>query len=993
MKEHTKTQKRISLAMIFTMLTTLLLTAVMLPNLRPMRAEAVKDTYNIFVQGIQVTSANKGDVTGGTTAAKFTYDPDNQTLHVTKRGTQDPVLYTVGSGGSGDCVVRTYLQSLTLSIDCDYVKFISNNDSGDYANDPIHIDGNLSIKGGGRLDIESISNRCIEADSFSVYDTEVHFKGNAAIGPYNDFIRSVNISNSTIVTDLKGYFVEKFRYSYRDFSWTTFNYENYYSELSMNKCHISDPVDGFIELDRNYQTEYLDRNHNSYYNACDYYVVNTQGKKMNKFTISPDAPPITIYDGLKVYGKEVTSANKDDILGGGEFSYDPDKKELYVKKSLETSKEIKIIENTGIDGLTINATGTNCVLSNYYDGTATPCIDISQNTTFTGNKLTVRSVTYGIKVNGSAELNINNPLKIIADYYGIFGSSSASVAFNVSDINVYSNEKIAAVKGFQDIIIPDSLTLYSLPYYISNGIREGQTATSPYAASIYTVDNKKFDLWVNGIQIRTTNKNDILGDGDGTECSGSMYFYQSSPLNILVLNGRGKTLNVNSISSSMRNFYVVVMSETTLRPSNLTSGQINFWTDTQIEGTGKLTVNNICVTDADLTISNMNNLQIGEGASNASSFLAADGTGNIYIKNSNVVVNKVLRTEYGYITLDSCYLAGPQNAEIKPYTGSNYTVKNAVCIGESLAYGAKICKDGTQPQFTNNSMTLGGSISLNFYADLSTLPSTRYADSYVEFEVCGKKQTAKFDPNKMNSTKTTYGFTCMLDAVSMADPVKATLYYYDNKGKLNSITTTSTAESYLEKFNSNDPSKLWELIKSVNDYGYYMQRYLCKHSGSPWTLGIDHLAMKKAYASVADYQNVKNTYIAQLTDYKKAYNYNADIKKVNYSLALDADTSLIFKIKPADNYKGKVTVTVDGKAAKATKLSDGRYQVTVNNIAAHQLGDTHTVAIKTTKGTSTFEASALSYAYECVTDPTDDSELYAMCALYKYYTAAIYYKS
>lgn len=974
MKEHTQTQKRISLAVIFTMLTALLLMAVMLPNLRPVKAEAATN-YNIWVMGTQVTSTNENDVTGGQSTAKFTYDHNTNTLHITQRGNKSPVLRPVGSGGSGASIIRTYRQDLNLSIDCSYVKFISDDDSGDYANDPMHIDGKLTITG-GRLDIDSISYACIEADEFYFNDVEVHFKGNIALAPYNDYIRNVHINYSTITADLSDYFIYSFSEE-KEWWASQLTYE-----VKLNGCHITDPVNGYLD----YTYDYSD--YSRYY-----YVENSKGIRMNDFTISPDAPPVEVYDGLKVCGQEVNSANKDDILGGGEFSYDPDNKVLYVKKSYRKVLEgnPSVIENTGIDGLTINTTGTNCEISNTGDGVTNPCVNISKDTTFKGNTLRVYGDFYAVKVNGSAKLTLNSSMSIYGNDYGIFGGSSASLALNSKNIYINSSNKNAAVRGFKTITIPDSVTIKDMVYYISNGIRKGKTASSPYATSITTVINEKYDLWINGTQVRTSNQYNLLDDGDGSFGSGSMYFYQSSPLNILVLDGKGKTLNVNSIKSQMPNFYIVTMSDTTLHSNNLSSSHIELYTNTQVEGAGKLTVNNMRANDSDLTISNVD-LQVGEDGTDGSSYLVINGTGNIYIKNSNVYVNKVLRTSSGYIILDGCYLAAPKDAAIKTYKSGSTNYKNAVCVGDSLAYGAKICEDGTKPKFTNNSMTLGGSISLNFYADLSTLPSTRYADSYVEFEVCGKKQTAKFDPNKMNTTKTTYGFTCMLDSVSMADPVKATLYYYDNNGTLQSITTTSTAESYLEKFNSSDPAKLWELIKSVNDYGFYMQKYLSKHSGSPWTLGVDHVAMKKAYASEDTLRNLQNTYISQMSGYQKNSSLNADIQKVNYSLALDADTTLIFKIKPAKNYKGKVTVTVNGKAATATKLSDGRYQVTVKNISAHQLGDKYTIAIKTTKGTSTFEASALSYAYECISAPIDDSELFAMSALYRYYLAAINYK-
>ena len=295
-------------------------------------------------------------------------------------------------------------------------------------------------------------------------------------------------------------------------------------------------------------------------------------------------------------------------------------------------------------------------------------------------------------------------------------------------------------------------------------------------------------------------------------------------------------------------------------------------------------------------------------------------------------------------------------------------------------------------KIANNSMTLGSSICLNFYADLSVVPAENLKGTVMEFVVNGKKQTAKFDSKKRSTSSGNYYFTCKLDAVSMADTVTATLVYRDDYDCVQKVTATATAESYLEKFNSNDPARLWNLIQAINDYGYYMQRYLCKHSGTPWTLGIEHVAMKKAYVDTKTLDKARSAILSQLKSYQKTQTLNQDIAKINYSLALDSDTELIVKITPEKNYIGPVKVSVDGKSVIAKKLSDGRYQIVISGIAAHELGKEHLVAIETTQGVSTVHLSALSYAYACVNAPLDNSELYAMMALYSYFKTAEAYK-
>ncbi|MBO4876746.1 MAG: BspA family leucine-rich repeat surface protein [Ruminococcus sp.] len=295
--------------------------------------------------------------------------------------------------------------------------------------------------------------------------------------------------------------------------------------------------------------------------------------------------------------------------------------------------------------------------------------------------------------------------------------------------------------------------------------------------------------------------------------------------------------------------------------------------------------------------------------------------------------------------------------------------------------------------FRTNSMTLGGSISLNFYVALNGVPDDKLDSCFVEFTVNGKTQKAMFDRSRMNASKTYYGFNCKLNSVSMADKVNAVLTYYTPDGKQHTLRTVSTAEEYLEKFNENDEEKTWNLIKGINDYGYYMQRYLSKYSSSPWTLGTDHLSMKKAYTTHSTYNSRKNTYLSALGGLQKSFGSNGSIEKVNYTLVLDSDTAINFKIKKESGYTGNVTATVDGKAATLKQLSDGRLQVSVTGIPAHRLNEMHTVRVTTSSGTTVYKAGALSYAYECIAGPKNDPEYDAMCALYEYYKAAVEYKN
>ena len=366
-----------------------------------------------------------------------------------------------------------------------------------------------------------------------------------------------------------------------------------------------------------------------------------------------------------------------------------------------------------------------------------------------------------------------------------------------------------------------------------------------------------------------------------------------------------------------------------------------------------------------------------------------------------------LRTIYGGDKWDMSNLSGTTSAFFAMFNGCYNLVGGCgtVCDGAFIGDDYKYASFDTPAykgyftrkplaRFTTNSMTLGGSLGLNFFADLNDCPESARKNAYVDFTVNGKKQKAYFNADRMNSAKTAYGFTCLINVVSMADPVEAVLHYTDKYGIPQTVKTISTAENYLKKFGPNDKKETWELIKAINDLGYHMQIYLSEHSSKPWTLGVDHKAMEKAYNPDICSPEQRLVYLGELEPYMKEKHIAVSLRNINYSLVLDSDTLINFKIQPRYSDTSTMKVYIDDKKVDSLKkLEDGRYQVTVRGISAHQLGTPHTITVDFKKGVSTMSASALSYVYECINAPKYASELYAMAALYEYYKATIAYKN
>ncbi len=165
--------------------------------------------------------------------------------------------------------------------------------------------------------------------------------------------------------------------------------------------------------------------------------------------------------GIRVSGVEVTADNQDDILGGGEASFDLDTKTLTLKKDITKKKKNAIeYEFKGVPDLTIKVAKDVTLNSGEKYG-----IVIRQNATITGSKLLkVKSTSCGISVNAgivpikkSFTLNIENArIVVTGGDNGIIGEESALLNIKNSNINVSTKSSATNAVGigrFADITI------------------------------------------------------------------------------------------------------------------------------------------------------------------------------------------------------------------------------------------------------------------------------------------------------------------------------------------------------------------------------------------------------------------------------------------------------------------------------------------------------------------------------------------------------------
>ena len=256
------------------------------------------------------------------------------------------------------------------------------------------------------------------------------------------------------------------------------------------------------------------------------------------FTVTEDVTLYALFEKITTYPvwvgeTQVTSVNKDDILGDGKASFDPDTNTLTfttAAPAITGLHENALIYADGVDltinaasGLTLNSTGSGV----YVNGDVTINGDASINTT-------------GISINCIGDVTIAGSLTATAgSNYTVFSNGNISIGGNAELKNTYSGGyglcapygKITMTSGVWDI------SAGGIAIYAKNGIEIPGTheVTTPTGGMIAQVDGvytvtesdgttvakhaviepgeEKYPVWVGGEQVTSANKDDILGDG------------------------------------------------------------------------------------------------------------------------------------------------------------------------------------------------------------------------------------------------------------------------------------------------------------------------------------------------------------------------------------------------------------------------------------------------------------------------------------------------
>ncbi len=295
---------------------------------------------------------------------------------------------------------------------------------------------------------------------------------------------------------------------------------------------------------------------------------------------------------------------------------------------------------------------------------------------------------------------------------------------------------------------------------------------------------------------------------------------------------------------------------------------------------------------------------------------------------------------------------GAGTATIKATSEENYEIFAFCTVAVSLREFSPVILNSA-------SLTLEGDIGVNFYLIIEDT-DIDYVQIRMECnnrEVVCKASEAEKSGNRRK-------FQMKVNAKEMDDTIR--IYAEDLKGNKISLKTKSDSATdyqstgypysvaeYLKAAPSLGIEKLTALTRAMDNYGKYSRIYFSHPETVQFENGPDPVNEVTA--------ETLSTYAA-LSEGTRPEGLERDPE---VSLILDSTTSLRIYVKleegrQIDNY----TFTIDGKEIEAKyNATKEKYYVSVDNIAANKLGESHVITVSGGGNTYTLSnCSALSYA-------------------------------
>ena len=411
--------------------------------------------------------------------------------------------------------------------------------------------------------------------------------------------------------------------------------------------------------------------------------------------------------GVIIAGTTVTEENRDDILGNGVFSYDAGSTTLTVSGKYNSLDRGIVIAGL-VDGLTVNVTDPDAKLESYTSSQ----IRLYGNTEILGKG----KLSFGpgnlpaIEVMDGADLYLTD-IRISAVHSSrdcaIMGSGGA---LEITEAELYLRGQDAAVSGFDDISLHNCDLTYPEGAYVSGA--EFCDADGSVSTYITIKPAEKYDLWVMGEQITSTNCDRIRGGVNAYDPENKILYIRdnmnNSPSSTQIDSGiEGLTIRVEgsrSLKSGHKDRPVIV-----LRADTTIMGDSLFLRNTA--GGAALTAVNGDEAAIHLNIENISmNISGGFGIiSNpfgaALSFTGAEVTITASgLSNSGAVVGFT-----GGITFHGCEITEPQGASVNASKGAIY-VGGAAAREVVIAGGYELYIDDIRVTRENMSDVTGGGV-------------------------------------------------------------------------------------------------------------------------------------------------------------------------------------------------------------------------------------------------------------------------------------------
>ena len=240
--------------------------------------------------------------------------------------------------------------------------------------------------------------------------------------------------------------------------------------------------------------------------------------------------------------------------------------------------------------------------------------------------------------------------------------------------------------------------------------------------------------------------------------------------------------------------------------------------------------------------------------------------------------------------------------------------------------------DNIGARLVGHSLTLDGSVGVNFYMELSSEVISD-GSAYMEFTLPGgKTSTVKVSeaPIEVISGTTYYKFKCQVNATAMTDTITAQIKSTVGNSKVYEYTVKEYADYlFTHKDENKEFANAAELIEAMVNYGSYAQIYAGYNT--------ENLA-------VGDAKNLKSVDGVTIYGYYESSPYETKVQFAGANLSLLSTTTLRMYFKITDVDVANVTFTYGGNTLEKTQSGD-YYYVELVGIPASKLDDECVVTV------------------------------------------------